>query len=71
MKVLKEYAEVCGSVMMKSCVLNLIALLSHSQSIALCLVQITYSLSLSFILSIFYFKLYFIQQVDIKEPERD
>ena len=52
-KVLKEYADVCGSVVMKGCVLNLNAFLSHFQSFALCLVLITYSLSLSFILSIF------------------
>ena len=46
-KVLKEYAEVCGSVVMKGCVLNLDAFLSHSQSIALCLMLITHFLSLS------------------------
>ena len=36
-KILKEYAEVCGSVVMKGCVLNLDAFLSHFQSIALSL----------------------------------
>ena len=54
-KVLKGYAEVCGSMVMKGCVLNLDVFLSHFQSFALCLVLITYSLSLSFILSIFCF----------------
>ena len=36
-KVLKEYAEVCGSVMMKGCVLNLDVYLSFSK-LSLCLV---------------------------------
>ena len=69
-KVLKGYAEVCGSVVMKGCVLNLNAFLSHFQSFALCLVLITYSLSL-FHSSSFALELYFIQQVDIKEPACD
>ena len=49
-KVIKEYAEVCGSVVMKVYVLNLDAFLSHPQRISLCLVLIThfsFSLSLS------------------------
>ena len=54
-RVLKEYAEVCESVMMKDCMLKFNAFISHFQSFALCLVLITYFLSLSFILSIFCF----------------
>ena len=51
-KVLKEYAEVCGSEVKKGCVLNLDAFLPHSQSNALYLMLITCSLSLSTSLSL-------------------
>ena len=46
-KILKEYAEVCGSVVMKGCVWNLDAFLFQSQCFSFSLVLITRSLSLS------------------------
>ena len=72
-KLLKEYAKVCGSVVLKGCVLNLDVFSSHSQSVALCLVLITTSLPFSLSFSHFFGceSLSFFMQVDIKEPECD